>query len=86
MKAAFKISLGTVLVILGLIGGMVPVMQGWVFMIPGLIILAEYFRPARRILQWVSRKFGAHLPDKIRVKLDDYLQKFEPSERMESRS
>ena len=36
----FKISLGIILVIIGLIGGLIPIFQGWMFGIPGLIILA----------------------------------------------
>mgnify|MGYP004244205111 CR=1 FL=1 len=36
-----RIIIGTLLVILGLIGGLIPILQGWMLGIPGLIILAE---------------------------------------------
>ena len=55
---AFKISLGIVLVIMGLIGGLIPIFQGWMFGIPGLIILANYFPPIKRLLNWAKEKIG----------------------------
>ena len=54
----FKISLGIILVIIGLIGGIIPIFQGWMFGIPGLIILANYFPPAKRFLNWAQTKTG----------------------------
>ena len=42
--------------ILGLIGGLIPVLQGWIFGIPGLIILSEYFPPVKRLLDWAKAK------------------------------
>ena len=54
----FKISLGVILVIIGLIGGIIPIFQGWMFGIPGLIILANYFPPAKRFLNWAQTKTG----------------------------
>ena len=54
----FKISLGIILVIIGLIGGIIPIFQGWMFGIPGLIILANYFPPAKRFLNWAQTKIG----------------------------
>ena len=53
-----KIILGVVLVVIGIIGGIVPIFQGWIFGIPGLIILAKYFPPLKRILIWVKKKGG----------------------------
>jgi len=50
--------LGFVLVIIGLIGGLIPVFQGWVFGIPGLIILADYFPPIKRILDWAKSRYS----------------------------
>ena len=58
IKHAFKISLGILLVIIGLIGGIIPIFQGWMFGIPGLIILANYFPPAKRFLTWAQTKAG----------------------------
>ena len=53
-----RITLGFVLVIIGLIGGLIPVFQGWVFGIPGLIILADYFPPIKKLLNWAKKKAG----------------------------
>jgi hypothetical protein len=58
MRKALRISLGIALVILGIIGGLLPVIQGWMFMIPGLLILSEYFPPVRRALDWAKKKAG----------------------------
>ena len=59
----FKISLGIILVIIGLIGGLIPIFQGWMFGIPGLIILANYFPPIKRLLNWAKEKTGFHTED-----------------------
>jgi hypothetical protein len=53
-----KITLGFILLIIGLIGGLIPIFQGWMFGIPGLIILANYFPPAKRVLDWAKKKAG----------------------------
>jgi len=56
MRDIIKISIGIILIIIGLIGGLIPVFQGWLFGIPGLIILANYFPPAKRILIWIKKR------------------------------
>jgi len=56
IKHTFKISLGILLVIIGLIGGLIPIFQGWMFGIPGLIILSNYFPPAKKLLDWAKKK------------------------------
>ena len=58
IKHTIRITVGIVLVIVGLIGGLIPIFQGWMFGIPGLIILADYFPPIRRILNWGRKKAG----------------------------
>ena len=63
MRHTIRITLGFVLVIIGLIGGLIPVFQGWVFGIPGLIILADYFPPIKKILDWAKSRYGNN-PDK----------------------
>ena len=52
-----KISLGVFLVIVGLIGGIIPIFQGWLFGIPGLILLANYFPPIKRLLNWIKKRW-----------------------------
>ena len=58
MKHTLRITFGIILVIIGMIGGLVPIFQGWIFGIPGLIILADYFPPIKRLLSWAKRKSG----------------------------
>ena len=58
MRHTLRITLGFLLVIIGLIGGLIPIFQGWVFGIPGLIILADYFPPVKRELDWATSKYG----------------------------
>lgn len=57
MRHTFRITLGFLLVIIGLVGGLIPIFQGWVFGIPGLVILADYFPPVKRILDWAKSKY-----------------------------
>ena len=52
IKDTLKISFGILLIIIGLLGGLIPIFQGWMFGIPGLIILANYFPPIKRLLRW----------------------------------
>ena len=58
IKHTARITFGIVLVIIGLIGGLIPVFQGWIFGIPGLIILADYFPPIKKLLNWAKKKAG----------------------------
>ena len=58
LKHSLKIVLGIILVFIGIIGGLIPIFQGWVFGVPGLIILAAYFPPVKRLLNWTKKKSG----------------------------
>jgi uncharacterized membrane protein YbaN (DUF454 family) len=51
-----RILIGAGLVILGIIGLILPIMPGWVFLIPGLVILSERFHSVRRLLDWAKKK------------------------------
>tara|TARA_B100001250_G_C19100275_1_gene486665 strand:- start:133 stop:342 length:210 start_codon:yes stop_codon:yes gene_type:complete len=64
VKHTLRITLGIILVIIGMIGGLIPIFQGWLFGIPGLIILADYFPPVNRLLQWAKKKAGYEDKDK----------------------
>ena len=63
IKQTARITIGIVLVIIGLIGGLIPVFQGWIFGIPGLIILADYFPPVKRFLIWAKKRAGIDKKD-----------------------
>ena len=56
IRHTLKITLGIILVIIGLFGGLIPIFQGWMFGIPGLILLAEYFPPVKGLLNWAKVK------------------------------
>ena len=56
LKKAVRITTGIGLVLLGIAGIVLPIMPGWVFLIPGLVILADYFPPVRRLVDWAKRK------------------------------
>jgi len=58
IKQTTRITFGIILVIIGLIGGLIPIFQGWMFGIPGLIILADYFPPIKRLLFWAKKRAG----------------------------
>tara|TARA_B100000131_G_C17636012_1_gene418041 strand:+ start:56 stop:241 length:186 start_codon:yes stop_codon:yes gene_type:complete len=57
LKHSLKIIVGIILVIIGIIGGLIPIFQGWMFGIPGLIILSEYFPPIKRLVEWAKEKY-----------------------------
>ena len=65
IKDALKISLGILLVIIGLLGGLIPIFQGWIFGVPGLIILANYSPPIKRLLRWAKDKSGFNKKDGV---------------------
>ena len=77
LKNVLKILGGIGLVLIGLVGLVMPIMPGWVFIIPGLVVLSEYFPPIRRLLEWARRKLEEHDPGFF---------KKEPSAKMEDRS
>ncbi|MGY8750678.1 MAG: hypothetical protein ACKVKJ_01435 [Fidelibacterota bacterium] len=43
-----KTIVGLILIIIGLIGGLIPIFQGWVFGVPGLMLLGSVFPPVKR--------------------------------------
>ena len=38
-----RVVVGIILIIIGLIGGLIPIFQGWIFGIPGLMLLGSVF-------------------------------------------
>ncbi|MCP5115136.1 MAG: hypothetical protein GY953_30255 [bacterium] len=52
----FRILSGSVLIIVGVAGLVLPFVQGVLCIIAGLVILADYFPPIRRLLKWAKRK------------------------------
>ena len=56
MRRVGRIVTGVCLVILGIIGLILPIMPGWVFLIPGLVILSDFIPPLKRVLVWARQK------------------------------
>ena len=56
IKDIIKIIAGIILILIGLIGGLVPIFQGWIFGIPGLILLSQYFPPIKKLLKKIKIK------------------------------
>ena len=81
LKSAFKIAGGIVLVLVGLVGIALPIMPGLIFLIPGLVILGEYFPPARRLLEWARRKLEENDPGFFKGKQSSEM----PSAKIEDR-
>ena len=55
IKKSLSIIIGVVLVCIGIVGGLIPIFQGWIFGIPGLIILSKYFPKLKKIFFWVKK-------------------------------
>ena len=58
-KKAIRLATGVGMVMLGVTGLILPIMPGWIFLIPGLIILADFFPSIHRLLEWAKRKAAA---------------------------
>jgi uncharacterized membrane protein YbaN (DUF454 family) len=47
---------GGSLLVVGVIGGFVPVLQGWIFILAGLSVMAPESATARRVLTWAKER------------------------------
>ena len=52
----FRVILGVMLLIVGLIGGLIPIFQGWLFGLPGLMLLGSVFPSVKKITQKLIKK------------------------------
>lgn len=64
-RVVFDWVAGLVLIAIGVIGGFVPIFQGWVFVLAGLAVLSKHSRLARR---WFTRvrQMGRVAKDRFR--------------------
>ncbi len=51
-----RLSAGGVLLLVGVLGGFVPVFQGWLFVLAGLAVMAPESRRARSLLEWLRSR------------------------------
>jgi uncharacterized membrane protein YbaN (DUF454 family) len=63
-RRIFDWILGLTLIGMGIVGGFVPVLQGWVLILAGLAVLSSHSRWARAILDRV-RGYGRKLRNKV---------------------
>jgi uncharacterized protein YqgC (DUF456 family) len=56
---ALRLLSGMALVLLGLAGLILPILPGWIFLIPGLLILSDFFPPVKRLVEWAKAKARA---------------------------
>ena len=47
---------GTILLSIGVIGGFIPILQGWIFIIAGLTLMAPESDRAKSALEWAKSK------------------------------
>ena len=56
-----KVALGIILIIIGFVGGLIPIFQGWMFGIPGLMLLGSVFPPVKRWTKNIVKKAKAKM-------------------------
>ena len=66
-RVAFDWIIGLLLIALGVVGGFVPILQGWVFVLAGLAILSKHSPLARRWFERV-RQMGRNARESFRKK------------------
>ena len=52
----FRVVLGVILLVVGLIGGLIPIFQGWIFGLPGLMLLGSVFPSIKRMTKKIVSK------------------------------
>jgi uncharacterized protein len=56
MKQIVRISLGSIAIILGLVGLVVPLLQGWLFLALGALLLSVDIPFFDRIVTWIEKR------------------------------
>ena len=56
-----KVALGIILIIIGFVGGLIPIFQGWIFGIPGLMLLGSVFPPVKCCTKNIVKKAKAKM-------------------------
>lgn len=66
LRKILRFCAGILMVLLGITGLILPIMPGWIFLIPGLMILAEFFPPIRRLVGWAKKRWEHYEPEAFR--------------------
>ncbi len=56
IAVALRITLGVIFIILGIIGGFVPIMQGWIFMLLAVLVLFPRSKFAIKAVDKIEKK------------------------------
>jgi uncharacterized membrane protein YbaN (DUF454 family) len=57
VKRLVRIFAGLVLIILGLVGLIVPILQGWLFLALGALVLSPDIPLFARMVEWIEKRF-----------------------------
>lgn len=57
INKTFKLVLGWTLLVLGILGLLLPILQGILMIVGGLVILSSYYDWAYRLKEWFLKKF-----------------------------
>ena len=60
-------TVGLILIGVGVIGGLVPSLQGWVFILAGLAVLSSHNSLAKRLYGW-AKGLGKSVTEKVRAR------------------
>lgn len=74
VKRLVRIFAGFVLIILGLVGLIVPILQGWLFLALGALVLSPDIPLFARMVDWIEKHFPA-IKDKIQ-RIRQFLDKY----------
>jgi uncharacterized membrane protein YbaN (DUF454 family) len=56
VRSVLEIFGGFLLIIIGILGLLLPIMPGWAFLIPGLVLLGQHFDWAKKLVTWAKEK------------------------------
>ena len=81
MRRIVRISLGSIAIVLGLVGLVVPILQGWLFLALGAVLLSVDIPFFDRVVDWIENRIP---PVKKPVeRLRDYLRGSKKQEKQE---
>jgi uncharacterized membrane protein YbaN (DUF454 family) len=77
LKRALVFSVGWGFVLLGIVGLFLPVLQGVLFLLIGLVILSSEYVWAHRLLAWLRQRFPkvGRVADEAAAKAADWLRR-----------
>ena len=68
-----SISAGSALIVLGIVGLFLPILQGWLMIFAGLAVLSPHSRAARTIMRKLKEKLGIHHKRTPEDEMDDQI-------------